>query len=118
VKIGAEYDRGDLQVLTLATKSQQREWLRLWQDNDAPTGQGLKGWLFGGAAIRTKVALFDLAQFSGKIVGDLFNEDGYFAGAEVFWTAQDEAIARRRDRYLQAGWSEVLAPERGSHFPQ
>ena len=81
----------------MATKTQQRDWLKLVDDNDAPTGHSLKGWLFGGQAIRTKVALFDLATYSGKIVGDLFSEDGYFANAEDFWTAQDEAIAARRD---------------------
>jgi ParB family chromosome partitioning protein len=40
-----ELDTSDLQLLTMATKSQQREWLKLWDDNDAPTGHGLKGWL-------------------------------------------------------------------------
>jgi ParB family chromosome partitioning protein len=113
-----ELDSGDLQLLTMATKAQQRDWLHHWEDNTAPIGQSLKGWLFGGAAIRTTVALFDLEQFSGKIVGDLFSEDGYFASAEDFWTAQDEAIAVRRDAYLAAKWSEVVVLERGSHFPQ
>lgn len=113
-----ELDAGDLQLLTMATKTQQHDWLKLWNDNDAPTGQSLKGWLFGGAAIRTKVALFDLEQFSGKIVGDLFSEDGYFASADAFWTAQDEAIAAKQDAYLAAKWSEVVVLERGSHFPQ
>jgi ParB family chromosome partitioning protein len=113
-----ELDGSDLQLLTMATKTQQRDWLKLWDDNDAPTGQGLKGWLFGGAAIATKVALFDLASYTGKVVGDLFSEDGYFASAEDFWTAQDEAIATRRDGYLAAKWSEVVVLERGSQFPQ
>jgi len=40
-----ELDSGDLQLLTMATKTQQRDWLRLWDENDAPSGQGLKGWL-------------------------------------------------------------------------
>jgi ParB family chromosome partitioning protein len=40
-----ELDAGDLQLLTMATKTQQRDWLKLWDDNDAPTGQTLKGWL-------------------------------------------------------------------------
>jgi ParB family chromosome partitioning protein len=40
-----ELDGGDLQLLTMATKTQQRDWLKLWDDNDAPTGHGLKGWL-------------------------------------------------------------------------
>ncbi len=113
-----DLDSSDLQLLTMATKTQQRDWLKLWDDNNAPTGHGLKGWLFGGAAIATKVALFDLASYSGKIVGDLFAEDGYFASAEDFWTAQDEAIAARRDGYLAAKWAEVVVLERGSQFPQ
>lgn len=113
-----ELDAGDLQLLTMATKTQQRDWLKLWGDNNAPTGHGLKGWLFGGAAIAAKVALFDLASYSGKIVGDLFSEDGYFASADEFWTAQDEAIAARRDAYLTAKWSEVAVLERGAQFPQ
>ncbi|HJT42676.1 MAG TPA: ParB N-terminal domain-containing protein [Rhizomicrobium sp.] len=113
-----ELDAGDLQLLTMATKTQQRDWLKLWEENDAPTGHGLKGWLFCGAAIAAKVALFDLATYSGKIVGDLFSEDGYFASADEFWTAQDEAIAARRDAYLAAKWSEVVVLERGAHFPQ
>ena len=113
-----ELDAGDLQLLTMATKTQQRDWLKLWGDNNAPTGHGLKGWLFGGAAIAAKVALFDLASYSGKIVGDLFSEDGYFASADEFWTAQDEAIAARRDAYLAAKWREVVVLERGAQFPQ
>lgn len=113
-----ELDGGDLQLLTMATKSQQRDWLKLWGDNDPPTGQGLKGWLFGGAAIATKMALFDLASYPGKIVGDLFSEDGFFASAEDFWIAQDETIAARRDGYLAAKWPEVVVLERGAHFPQ
>lgn len=113
-----ELDAADLQLLTMATKTQQRDWLKLSADNDAPTGQSLKGWLFGGQAIRAKVALFDLASFDGKIVGDLFSEDGYFANADAFWIAQDEAIAARRDGYIAAKWSEVVVMERGARFPE
>jgi hypothetical protein len=29
----------------MATKSQQRDWLKLWNDSNAPTGHALKGWL-------------------------------------------------------------------------
>src|ERR1700742_336872 len=113
-----ELDVGDLQLLTMATKTQQRDWLRLLADNEAPTGHSLKGWLFGGQAIRAKVALFDLTTYGGNIVGDLFSEDGYFASADDFWTAQDEAIAARRDGYLAAKWHEVVVLERGAQFPQ
>lgn len=69
-------------------------------------------------AVRTKLALFDLETYDGKIVGDLFSEDGFFASADAFWTAQDEAIAARRDHYLAAKWAEVVVLERGRHFPQ
>lgn len=113
-----ELDAGDLQLLTMATKTQQRDWLALWDQNDAPTGRALKGWLFGGEAIATKFALFDLASYPGKVVGDLFSEDGYFANTDAFWTAQDEAIAARRDAYLAAKWLEVVVLERGARFPE
>ncbi|HEY2010852.1 MAG TPA: hypothetical protein VGH23_17825 [Rhizomicrobium sp.] len=93
-------------------------WFKLWNDNDAPTGQDLKGWLFGGAAIRTKFALFDLAPYTKKITGDLFSEDSFFTDATEFWAAQDEAIAARRDAYLAAKWSDVVILERGKQFPQ
>lgn len=113
-----ELDPADLQLLTMATKTQQRDWLKLAAENDAPRGQQLKGWLFGGAAIPTKFALFDLASYQGKIVGDLFSDEGYFASADEFWTAQDEAIAARREVYLAAKWPEVVVLERGAHFLQ
>jgi ParB/RepB/Spo0J family partition protein len=38
-------DAGDLRLLTMATTTQQREWFKLFQDDNAPTGSGLKGWL-------------------------------------------------------------------------
>lgn len=113
-----QLDAGDLQLLTMATKTQQRDWLKLWNDNDAPTRHDLKGWLFGGAAIRTKYALFDLAPYSKKITGDLFSEDAFFTDAREFWSAQDEAIAARRDTYLAAKWTEVIILDRGKQFAQ
>jgi len=113
-----ELDVSDLQLLTMATKAQQRDWLKLWADNDAPTHSDLKHWLFGGVAIRADYALFDLAPFQDKIVGDLFSTERYFSNPDEFWTAQDEAIAARRDAYLAAKWSEVVILERGKQFPQ
>lgn len=113
-----ELDAGDMRLLTMATKTQQREWLKLFADNDCPTGNDLKSWLFGGAAIRTKFALFDLAPFAKKITGDLFSEDSFFTDAGSFWEAQDAAIAERRDQYLAAKWAEVVALERGAQWPQ
>jgi ParB family transcriptional regulator, chromosome partitioning protein len=115
---GEHLEAGDLRLLTMATKTQQRDWLKLFQDDNAPAGHDLKGWLFGGAAIRTKFALFDLEPCAKKITGDLFSEDSFFTDANVFWQAQDAAIAERRDHYLAAKWSEVVVLERGKQWPQ
>jgi ParB family chromosome partitioning protein len=52
------------------------------------------------------------------MVGDLFSQERYFASAKEFWSAQDLAIAARRDAYVAAKWSEVVVLERGKHFPQ
>ncbi|HEY4275918.1 MAG TPA: ParB N-terminal domain-containing protein [Rhizomicrobium sp.] len=115
---GDHLDAGDLRLLTMATKTQQRDWLKLFKDDEQPCGTDLKGWLFGGAAIRTKFALFDLAPFAKKITGDLFSEDSFFTDANTFWEAQDAAIAERRDQYLAAKWTEVVVWERGKQWPQ
>ena len=110
-----ELDSSDLQLLTMATKSQQQAWLKLWDKNDAPTGHQLKGWLFGGTAIATKYALFDLeptataswATCSGRTATSL--DQGLLA-------VQDEAIAAKRDAYLAAGWPDVVVLDRGQQF--
>jgi len=104
--------------LTLASKTRQREWLELYGSADAyaPVGQQLKAWLFAGASISTKVALFDLASFEGEIVADLFGEDSYFADAGQFWAAQNAAIESWADAYREAGWSGVVILEPGQPF--
>lgn len=104
--------------LTLATKAQQRDWLALLDsENDhAPMGQNLKSWLMGGVAITTKVALFDLASYSGEIISDLFGEDSYFACPSDFWTAQMATVEERAASYREAGWPEVVVMERGAYF--
>lgn len=113
-----EIDAVTVRHLTLASKAQQRDWLALVDDAEAraPVGHQLKAWLFGGASISTKVALFDLASFGGEIVADLFGEERYFASAEAFWTAQEAAIEERAEACREAGWSEVVIMERGAYF--
>jgi ParB family chromosome partitioning protein len=76
----------------------------------------LKQWLFGGGEIPVGHALFDVAQYQGAIVSDLFDEERYFGDAQAFWTLQNAAIAEKREAYLQAGWSEVVVLETGMHF--
>src|SRR5690606_3732217 len=104
--------------LTLASRSQQKDWLALYDDPEqyAPTGQSLKAWLFGGQSIPTKVAIFDLDAYPGRIKADLFGEDGIFEDADLFWTMQNEAVAALRDRYLEDGWSAVEIMDTGEHF--
>lgn len=122
-RIRTLYGQGAIDVhsvrsLTLASKRQQKDWLALYDDPEqhATTGSALKGWLFGGQSIPTKVALFDLAAYPGRIVTDLFGEDGVFEDSDLFWTCQNEAVASLRDRYLDDGWSAVEVMDVGEYF--
>lgn len=113
-----EIDDDTVRHLTLASKAQQKAWLALFDDPDgyAPRGQQLKAWLFGGGAIAVGAALFEVADYKGQIVTDLFGETGYFADADAFWAAQNAAIDQRKEAYIEAGWSgvEILPP--GQYF--
>lgn len=111
-------DRATIRHLTLASKSQQRSWLALFDDPDtyAPTGHQLKAWLFGGQSIPARFALFDVDGFKGATIADLFGDDRYFADADAFWTAQNAAIEARRSAYLEEGWSDVVIMPPSDHF--
>lgn len=114
----AEIKPETVRQLTLATKSQQREWLALY-DNDehqCPTGHQLKAWLFGGGAIKVERALFDVEASGLAIIADLFGEDRYFADSDAFWKSQDAEIAARREAYLDEGWSDVVLIGRREYF--
>lgn len=111
-------DAVTMRHLTLASKAQQREWLALIDcpEKHAPTGSQLKAWLFGGSAIAAKVAMFDLADYKGAVISDLFGEDSYFADADVFWTAQMAEVEKQAAFYRDSGWSDVVIMERGLYF--
>lgn len=113
-----QIDAATVRHLTLASKSQQRAWLALIDDPEgyAPTGRQLKAWLFGGQAISTDKALFDLADYKGRIIGDLFEKDRFFTDVEAFWTAQNATIEARRSAYLDAGWPDVVIVPSGESF--
>jgi ParB family chromosome partitioning protein len=116
----AEINAATVRQLTLATKSQQRDWLALY-DNDehqCPTGHQLKAWLFGGGAIKVERALFDVEASGLAIVADLFGEDRYFADSEAFWAKQEAEIDARREAYLDEGWSDVVIVGRREYFSQ
>jgi len=104
--------------LTLATRSQQKEWLAMLDDPErrAPTGAQLKTWLFGGASIPSANALFSLDDYPGQIIADLFGEDSYFTDPDLFWTHQNQAIAAKREALLAEGWNAVEVLETGRSF--
>jgi len=113
-----ELDDDTVRHLTMATKSQQKEWLALFENDGeaAPMGYQLKQWLFGGRSISTEVALFSLDTYPGQVIADLFGDNSYFADADLFWQTQNEQIAAKRDAYLAGGWREVVILETGTMF--
>ena len=115
-----EIDAATVKHLTLASKAQQKAWLALYDDKEAytPHGQQLKGWLFGGASVSVKTALFDIASYEGQIVTNLFEEDGYFADADAFWTAQMAEVQQRKAALIEEGWSDVIVIPPHEHFSQ
>jgi ParB family chromosome partitioning protein len=104
--------------LTLASKTQQKEWLAMLDSPDVycPTGSQLKAWLFGGMSIPASAAIFDLADYKGELVSDLFGEERYFASADQFWAAQRAAIETKAQAYREAGWTEVIVLEPNQYF--
>jgi ParB family chromosome partitioning protein len=113
-----EIDAATVKHLTLASKSQQKAWLALYDDPDAyaPRGHQLKAWLFGGQEISTDKALFDLDDYPGQTIGNLFGTERFFTDADQFWTAQNAAIEARRQAYLEAGWADVVIVPPGEYF--
>src|SRR6185503_17258280 len=74
-----------------------------------------KNWLFGGT-VPTANAIFPLEDYKGRLVGDLFGEDTYFADVPRFWELQNEAIAAKRAALLADGWTDVEILEPGATF--
>jgi ParB family chromosome partitioning protein len=113
-----DIDPSTVKHLTLATKSQQTAWLALFDDKDAycPTGHRLKGWLFGGDAIKAAHALFDVKTSGLAVIADLFGEEPLIADADAFWTLQMAEVEARKATYIADGWSDVVILERGSRF--
>lgn len=113
-----EIDATSVRHLTMATKAQQKTWLALYDDpqSSIPKGHQLKAWLFGGASISTSVALFDLENYQGRIVKDLFEKDGYFGEVSEFEDAQRAAIEERKAAYIADGWSDVVVLPDGQYF--
>ena len=115
-----EIDGETLRALTLASKQQQKEWLSLFEDAEqhAPRGGNLNRWLLGGSQISTTNAIFDIANYNGEIVSDLFGEESYFANPDTFWHLQNQAIASLKVSFEASGWSRVEVMEQDQPFNQ
>lgn len=113
-----EIDPGTVRTLTLATKRQQSDWLKLFDDPKAhaPRNANLKAWLTGGQAIKVEHALFDVEGAGLATLTDLFGDAPCFADAAEFWAAQNVAINGKREAYLADGWSEVVILPPSDHF--
>lgn len=113
-----EIDPGTVRTLTLATKRQQADWLKLFDDPKAyaPRNANLKAWLLGGQTINAEYALFDVAESGLATLTDLFGDSPCFADASAFWAAQNAAIEARREAYLAQGWGEIVILPPSVHF--
>jgi len=122
-RIRGLYRKGDIDAatvrhLTLASAARQRDWLALLDGENVycPTGHQLKAWLFGGASVPVSAALFDLTDYPGEVISDLFGDERYFADTASFWTAQTPAIEAKAESYREAGWREVIVLPTGETF--
>lgn len=107
----------ELQLLTMATTAKQKAYVKAFETGkDFPQHYQLKDWLLGGPAIKTSVALFDLADYKAPIVNDLFGDDAYFTSPDLFWQLQNAAIAKQKEALEASGWAEVHLLEPGEHF--
>ena len=106
-----------VRLLTMASKSKQANWLLLAKDaeQETPRGHWLKTWIMGEEQISTKTALFDLKDYKGAILTDLFGEQEYFADPDLFWSLQNAKIAEAIAEYEADGW-QVELMERGRSF--
>ena len=105
-----DIDAETIRHLTLASKIQQKEWLRLYEDPEqrAPGSWQLKQWLFGGHEISTEVALFPLGTpTEARLLPISLASAPILPTRDQFWPLQNEAIAAKRDALLEAGWAEA-----------
>ena len=68
------------------------------------------------ACLPVENALFDMADYDGVIVSDLFDDERYFDDAAQFWTLQNAAIASLKDKYLSDGWQDVVVLDAGEQW--
>jgi len=108
---------GELQTFTMASDRQQKDWLKLYADENErePRHRMLHSWLFESGKYSVSVALFDPEAAKGGIVDSLFEEDRLFSDGAEFWRLQNAAISARAGAYKERGW-DVEIMERGHGF--
>ena len=96
-----DIDVPDIRLLTMASKSKQAAWLKLAKDEEqnTPRRGWLKEWIIGEEQISTKHALFDIKDYKGAILTDLFGEQEFFADPDKFWSLQNIKIAEAVAEY-------------------
>ena len=106
-----------VRLLTMASKTKQAEWLTLAKDEEqeTPRGHWLKTWIMGDEQISTSTALFEIKDYKGAVLTDLFGEQEYFADADLFWSLQNAKIAEAIAEFEADGWHVELM-ERGRGF--
>ncbi len=105
-----------IRLLTMASQSQQKQWFKLFTDDQEPPPYNLKSWLFGGEEIPVSNALFDLKTYKGAVVSDLFGEERYFADPALFWEHQSRAIAEITTELQEDGWQDVILLDVGEKW--
>ncbi len=114
----AEQDKlyhGALQALTVATKSQLDTFIKMPARSQPRTGWQIKTWLEKKKQrIQMSFALFDVDQYKGGIIDDLFaegDEQRSFADPDEFWKLQQEVIDKKVEELKAAGWPIVNVTE-------
>ncbi len=111
-----EIQPATIRLQTMATPKQQKDWFKLFKQDEAPPQYQLKSWLFDGDDIPTSNALFDLETYKGAITSDLFGEERYFADSAVFWDYQSQALAALKTDLEEDGWQEVILLDVDENF--
>lgn len=109
-------DPRSIRHLTMASVKQQKAWFKLFRDDQEPPAWKLKSWLFGGEAIPTSNALFDVDSYTGVITTDLFGKNSYFVDPALFWELQSKAIAEIKSDLEEDGWPEVIVLDVGESW--
>lgn len=114
----AEQDKiysGSLEALTLASKAQLDTFIKMSARSRPRTGWQIKTWLQKKRQnIPMSFALFDVGQYDGGIVDDLFAEDDEqrcFTDPDQFWKLQQAVIDEKVATLKAAGWPIVNVTE-------